>query len=388
MLNKIIHQLYRIIFLLVRRWFPPNPEKLKGRKFSRILVFSAAGIGDTLTDSVAIRAIKESFPDAQVLVVTHRRRCSIAEHNPYVDKVVRYHKSLLAFLPRVFELRRFRPEVIVMLRGNDPDLWPMAYLVNRHAIVSSPVMTSFAFLISHPVNLPQWDTTHGVEQTLQIVETIGAGVADKRLVYQVRDDEKSEMKSIIRRWNPDDLPIVVFQLGGGARSTWRDWPVEYFGQLGRRLLDEFRIKLVLLGGRDQLAKAQELRPLLPPEVVDLTGQLSLTQSAALLSKAAILVSTDTGIMHLGFAVNVDTLALIHCNNPASRVGPYGYGDKNPVVQLEPPEGVVPSKSVSMTLLKPKLVWPAMQSLCERHGFSRNLTPTGSIVVVKTGWMET
>ena len=70
---------------------------------------------------------------------------------------------------------------------------------------------------------------------------------------------------------------------------------------------------------------------------DVVGKFSLTESAALLASARALVSTDTGIMHLGFAVGTRVVALIHCNNPSDRVGPYGYGDRHRVLQLPRPD---------------------------------------------------
>ena len=88
--------------------------------------------------------------------------------------------------------------------------------------------------------------------------------------------------------------------------------------------------------------------------------------AALLASARILVSTDTGVMHLGFAVGVDTLALIHCNNPSARVGPYGYAERHLVAQLEPPKGVSVSTQIPMALLRPDAVWPKLEELCKRH----------------------
>lgn len=370
MINPLISRIFRVVFHALARCRPATPAELSGREFRTILVFSAAGIGDTLTDSVAIRALKESHPKARVVVVTHRRRAALAMHNPFADEVRLYHKSLFRFFTLVRELRAVRPDVIVMLRGNDPDLWPMAYLVNRHAVVSCPVMTRFRFLISHPVEIPAWDATHGVEQTLEIVRRVGADTSDRRLVYVVRDEEREALRPKLRDLGVTDKPMVVFQVGGGRRSAWRDWPVGHYVKLGEKLLAACDVQLVLLGGPDLCDKAGEIAARLPPEVRNLVGRLSLPEAAALLSLAKILVSTDTGIMHLGFAVGVDTLALIHCNNPASRVGPYGYGDKNPVAQLEPPPGVKADKNVAMALLTPEIVWPLLEKLASRHGLVR------------------
>jgi ADP-heptose:LPS heptosyltransferase len=163
---------------------------------------------------------------------------------------------------------------------------------------------------------------------------------------------------------------VVFQLGGGQRSMWRDWPAEYYAELARLLLTNYKVGLALTGGPEHVEKAKVVQAAAPFPVVSLIGKFGLSEVAALLSWTPILVSTDTGIMHIGFAVCRNVLALIHCNNPASRVGPFGYGDQHVVAQLEPPPGVPVSTEVSMSLLTPEMVWPKLRELCERNGLVR------------------
>ncbi len=68
-------------------------------------------------------------------------------------------------------------------------------------------------------------------------------------------------------------------------------------------------------------------------------------------------------MHLGFAVGTRVVAVIHCNNPAGRVGPYGYGDRHRVVQLPRPENYQKPADADMAdisaetvFLKLKEIW--------------------------------
>ena len=370
MWNKFVIACFYHFFQIWARLFPARPIALKRAVFKKILVFSAAGIGDTLTDSVAIGAIKGTFPLARVAVVVHARRAVLIEHNPMVDEIFRYRKSPFCFFSLLGKLRRFHPDVIVMLRGNDPDLWPLAYLVNRDAIVSCPVMTRFKFLISHPVELPDWDRTHGVEQTLEIARVLGAHTEDKRLIYRVTDAEAEAVFEKCRGMGLDLRRTVVFQLGGGLRSLWRDWPAAYYAELGNRLLSRYEAQLALTGGPEHRPKEREVTAAMSQPAFSMIDRLNLSEVAAMLTWAPILVSTDTGVMHIGFAVCRNVLALIHCNNPISRVGPYGYGDQHQVAQLEPPPGTPVSTSVSMSLLTPDQVWPKLEQLCERNGFKR------------------
>jgi ADP-heptose:LPS heptosyltransferase len=109
----------------------------------------------------------------------------------------------------------------------------------------------------------------------------------------------------------------------------------------------------------------ELDHLFKDEVIpyyNLVGKLSLTESAALLASARALVSTDTGIMHLGFAVGTHVVALIHCNNPEGRVGPYGYGNWHRVVQLPRPDDYRKPEDASMADISAETVYEQIREV--------------------------
>ena len=131
----------------------------------------------------------------------------------------------------------------------------------------------------------------------------------------------------------------MLQLGGGRRASWRDWPVTRYAELIRLAAARLDAEIFVLGGEDQEERRRLLESLFAGGAQpyhESWENFTLAESAALLASARALVSTDTGIMHLGFAVGTRVVALIHCNNPASRVGPYGYGDRHRVVQLPRP----------------------------------------------------
>jgi len=370
--NKLIFNLFSATFRSAARVAPPLCGELDKSSFRRILVFSTAGIGDSLSDSPAIKAVKETYPQASLTVVTHKRRALIAAHNPFIDELILYRKGFLSFVRSAFLLRGKKFDLVIILRANDPDIWPLAYLANRKAVVSCPVMTRMGFLISHPVLLPDWDFTHGVEQTLDIVRYAGADTQDKRMVYEVRDDEMKKMDEMLAGLGLQGRQIVAFQVGGGKRGGYRDWGYQNYIEVGKRILDEFDVALVISGGKDNLKKANLIEEgIRNKNVFNLAGKLSLSQAAALLKTCKVLMSTDTGIMHLGFAVgDVDVLSLIHCFNPASRVGPYGYGDKHTVIQLAPPAGQRPSLGMSMDMIDPATVYEKLAEICLRKGIGK------------------
>jgi heptosyltransferase-1/heptosyltransferase-2 len=185
------------------------------------------------------------------------------------------------------------------------------------------------------------------------------------MVYEVRDDEMKKIDEMLAGWGVQGRQLVAFQVGGGKRGGYRDWGYRNYVEVGKRLLEEFDVTLLITGGKDNLKKATLIeKGINNKNVINLAGKLSLSQVAALLKRCKILMSTDTGIMHLGFAIgDVDVLSLIHCFNPALRVGPYGYGDKHTVIELVPPAEAKPAMSMSMDMIDPATVYEKLAEIC-------------------------
>lgn len=362
---------YVTLFRVLARRRPPLARPFQFGPQPRILAFTCAGIGDTLTDSVVFKALRETWPQAHLAGVVHRRRRLLLEHNPYVNQTFLFHKGPLAFAQLARHLRAAGPwDAILHLRGNDPEPRCLSFLLDPDVTVSVPNMTRLSWLCGHQLLQPDWDETHGVRQTLRIAQYLGADTQAPHLVYEVRPEEKTALEEKLRSLFPDldvKKPRLVLQIGGGRRASWRDWPVQRQAELLRLLGRELDAEIFLLGGPDQAERrAALLREFSgqPVPARDVVGKFSLAHSAALLASARVLVSTDTGIMHLGFAVGTRVVALIHCNNPSHRVGPYGYGDRHRVVQLPRPPGYRTPVDADMTdisaaqvLEKVREVWP-------------------------------
>ena len=301
---------------------PPTPRS--------VVVFSTAGIGDTLSDTPAIRALRESFPACRITAVVHQKRRAVLEGNPNIDRLIPHAKGPVRFLRTLLAIRRERPDTAVTLRANDPDVWPLAYLSGAQVIVSRPRMTQFPFLVNLPVEVADWMERPGVEQTLEIVRALGADTADPRMDYVVQESARQSVAGLLREWGHDGDTLVALQVHVSPRLAFRDWPVEHFVSLGRQILEAYPVHFVITGGREDAPAAGAVAEALGKWATLFAGRLRLPETGALLARCRMLITTDTGVMHLGFALRVPTLALLHPYN-AHRVGPHGYGRLHRVV---------------------------------------------------------
>lgn len=300
-----------------------------------ILVFSTTGIGDCLFDSVAIKSLKQGYPGSKLVVCTHHRRPVVAEHNPFVDEVIRLSKSPFSQLRLLLHFWKNPPELIVALRVNE-EVVPLGYLLNRHAFVGGVERCqSLSFLLSHPVTtLKTGKKEHIIEETLKVALVAGGAPTTCSMVYQVR--EKEQLSFFSKHSGLVPKKYIVFQTGGGNAFPWRNWPVASYIQAIQWLEQHYDYQIVLTGGRENKATAAVIE-VACPRVFNYVEKTSLEETAALLSTAKMLVSTDTGVMHLGLAIGCPTLCILHYRSPASFCGPLkDCLGKSEVVELVQP----------------------------------------------------
>ncbi len=360
---------FRALFLSRAKKRPVQKRAIQLSSQSRVLIFSCAGIGDTLTDSVVFKALAESFPGIYLAQVVHERRRLLAEHNPYVSKIYGLKKGWLRFYKLYQALKKDGPwDAILHLRGNDPEPRCLSYCLNPEQTVGITHMSKMNSLCGHNLTFDDWDQTHGVEQTLRLARYLHADTSTPHLVYQVTQEEREAFEIKARKeFGLSDKPRIVLQLGGGRRASWRDWPIERYAELILLLKQNLNdVDLIVLGGSDHEKRRIELASKLQnTPYVDCVGKLSIKESAVLLESARVMVSTDTGMMHLGFAVGTRVVALIHCNNPANRVGPYGYGNRHRVVQLPRPPDYQKPADANMADISASEVLSAVLDLYEQ-----------------------
>jgi len=146
--------------------------------------------------------------------------------------------------------------------------------------------------------------------------------ARRRLVYRVRQPERQAAEGLIPAGGG---PLVVLQLG--ANNDLRRWPVDSFAELARGLLDA-GARVVLVGSSAERPLARRLAGALGPAaeaVADLLGRTSLEHLAAVLSAGDLVISGDTGTLHLATAVGARTLSLFMGPAQAHETGPYAPG---------------------------------------------------------------
>jgi len=298
-------------------WTPPTDLK-------SILVFSNTALGDTLLSTPAIASLRQSFPQAKLTFFVHRAMAPLFEGLEPVDEIVLYHGGFRKFVRTVFALRKVRPQAALLLHSNAPQDIPMAVLSGARIILKSPTTSEYKHYLSCQF-VPK--SQHTIEDRLDLVRLLG-GTKLTTCMYLPR--RYAERKQDMLR-DLGGKRIIGFQ--PGAANTWRMWPVENFANLADRLTQSLNdIEIVITGSRKEWPLAQKIIDLCATRHIhNHCGNYDIQELPFLLREFNLLVTNDTGTMHLAIALKVPTLCLFGASS-ASLIGPYQDHEIHKVIQ--------------------------------------------------------
>ncbi|MBI4773671.1 MAG: glycosyltransferase family 9 protein [Deltaproteobacteria bacterium] len=287
----------------------------------RILLVSNTAIGDTLLSTPAIRAVKKSYPDRHVGLVCDARYQSLVHRNPHIDQIHLSRSKFYGMKSLIRELRDVGYDVAVILHGNDPESVPMCYLAGTETIIGMGT-SKFRFLTSDPVDIVD-PFLHTIERRLELVRRIGAEAHGVHMDLVTSPETDVAAAEIVRRHLGNIKgPLVGLHPAGSGSYKW--WPWKRFVEIADRLTAEYEAGFIVFCGAREADLGDSIARAIRAPSFATNGLYDLSVVAGMLKQCDLLVTTDSGPMHMGFSLEVPTLALIGADHPA-RIGPYRVG---------------------------------------------------------------
>jgi len=154
---------------------------------------------------------------------------------------------------------------------------------------------------------------HEVRRQLDLVATVGAHTKDERLSMAIPDEVNSSVGEMLARVIEDGRPWVVIHAGATAAS--RRYPPDRFAIVGRRLVQEFGYGVVFTGTEPERELIEWIQTEMGEPSHSLVGALDLPAFAAVLARASLLISNNTGAVHVAAAVGTPVVDLYALTNP-------------------------------------------------------------------------
>jgi ADP-heptose:LPS heptosyltransferase len=161
---------------------------------------------------------------------------------------------------------------------------------------------------------PEDGGRHETQRQLDLVRTVGATVEDERLVFQVSAEDRASLRAKLagRGIHSTSGWTLVHP---GATAPSRRYPADRFATVARRLADDGKGPVLVTGGPDEAELASAVAVQAGKGVQSLAGSLTLGEFAALIDDAALLVSNNSGPVHLAAAVGTPVVDLYALTNP-------------------------------------------------------------------------
>ncbi len=301
----------------------------------KILILKPSSLGDVVQALPVLRALKRHRPDSRIYWWIEKGLAPLLEGHPDLAGLVLFHRRRWASPWHWGELWRS----VMWTRAQHFD-WVIdlqclarsgafAWLVNGRFTIGLDEPREFARgYYDVIVRRPSFHT-HAADWYLEVLRYLGipASGIDESLPPRPEVVERIRQQAGANgeRW-------VAIQ--AGARWTNKRWPIESFGQVLRALADQDgRLHFALLGSREDEPLGRALAQVEPRRCLDLTGKTSLPELVEWVRRCDLMISNDTGPMHIAAALHKPLVALFGPTEP-HRTGPYGQlGD---VLQLDLP----------------------------------------------------
>ncbi len=325
--------------------FHPTPR--------RILVRGVNWLGDAVMTTPALMRLREKFPSAHISLLTHEKLRDLYQHHPALDETIAFNKDEGLFaLGRKLRTRDFD---LALVLPNSPRSalevflariprriggeWPWRNWLLTDAIPSRPGAVKMhkrteaeireltsgkpSTLDPRPSTAP---SSHHLHQYLHLVAALGADATPLPPNLAVTNEEIVAAK---KKFGLENVSAPIFALNPGAEyGPAKRWPAEKFIAAAREIQTRTNCHWLILGGKADIQTAETITHAIlhpPSSILNVAGQTSLRELMALLKLSRVLLTNDTGPMHVAAALGTPLVVPFGSTSP-ELTGPGMPGD--------------------------------------------------------------
>jgi len=331
---------------------------LRNREFFRILLIKLSAVGDVVHTFPFLNRLRRQYPAARIDWVLKPAIAELVCHHPAIDNVVLYPhqgsshgrqsrwQALVAGRSLIAALRSVRYELVIDLHGQlrtailalatgapqrigfdrpRAEVWhaskrKIPLLARKHAWQGAREGSWLAY--THRLSIPTLDM-HAVDRYLRFGTMLGLAEDGVDFSFAIPDSSVANVDRLLgeRFGGIADSRLAVIAPG----TIWetKHWSWEGFAQIARHLMGNSLI-VVLIGSNSERAVCQQVANA-APGAVNLAGMTALSELAALIRRAAICITNDSGPMHLAVALNRPVVSIFGPTD-SLWIGPYRRRD--------------------------------------------------------------
>lgn len=303
-----------------------EPEQIR-----RVLVRGPNWVGDAVLSTPALANLRKALPWAHISLLVKPWVSGLFAGNPHLDRIILDEDRHKGFIGRL----RLAQE----LKGQGFDLcllFPNSFSAALSAFLAGiPHRAGYGtdfrgFLLTAQVHREQTLLErHQVEYYVGLLQALGLDRGERDLVLMVSQEEEAQAQALLEAEGvfigaTGRSPLLVGLTPGSIYGSAKRWPAERYAALADAITSRFSARILIFGSAQEVPIAVKVQHLVRSPVVNLAGKTSLKLLGALLKRCRVLVTNDTGAMHIASAVRTPIVALFGPTDPKV-TSPWGMG---------------------------------------------------------------
>ena len=287
-----------------------------------ILIVRLSAIGDVVMASPLVEAFKRTFPDARVSWLVEAGSKPVLEANTDLDEVIVWprgqwnqtlkNRRYLYFIRQLWsfvrDLRRKKFDLAVDAQGLlKSGIW--VFLSGAAARVGIGSREGSRYLMTRVVDRKDADNRISSQYRL-LAEYLGLDLGDFKMKVSLGLEAQKYAEEFSGGLSSGYAVFCPF-----TTRPQKHWIEERWRELANRIIDKFELTVVLLGGPDDEKAGGRIAKPDHPSILNMTGKTTIQQAGALIKSSSLLIGVDTGLTHMGFALDVPTISLFGATAP-------------------------------------------------------------------------
>ena len=299
---------------LILRFKSACKTQLVTQPVQTVCFFSNTALGDTIFNTPVFRVFRQNFPHVRTVALLNPSTAPLFKTDPNVDEILLYDGKKGGFLRALSQLKKIKPDIVFILHSNEPQATPLAVLSGVKYVFKLPNAGSKFSPFHSNEPEPYGDERYVVLNRLEQLKFVGIKSRDTRLNLYLRDEDFARVDEMLKK--DGKRKFIGFQMG--ASTVSRQWFWQRWRELAGIILERTDAVIVLTGSPAERAMTAQLdEELRSARVIDAAGKFSLREAAALIARLDVLVTPDTGPLHVAAALKTPTIGLFAVASPVN-----------------------------------------------------------------------
>jgi heptosyltransferase-2 len=287
------------------------------KNIRKILIRGPNWIGDAVMCTPALAELRSGFPHAQMTLLVNSTIAELLRENPHLDHIWIYdragrHRDLMGKFNLSQEIARESFDMAVLFQNAFE-----AALLARLARI--PIRYGYptdgrGFLLTAHAPLPK-GSCHQVDYYLRLLRPLGINGSSKKLYLKTTPQEDEATREYLRSQGIHDAESVVGINPGATYGAAKRWSTERYASLADRMIESLKAKVLILGGPGEEKLGHAISAQMKNTALVLSGRLTVRELMTAIKQCNLLITNDSGPMHIAAAFEVPLVAIFGPTDP-------------------------------------------------------------------------